>query len=73
MELRDLLSRCAGDVMISIYIPCESNPLSTITGTVYSIMNMVSSTILDYQVDELDIDDNTLEIRLTEDEDCYDL
>ena len=72
MQLRDLLDRCAGDVMMSIYIPGESNPLLEITGTVYAIKNMVSSTILDYQVDELDIDDNTLEIRLMED-DCYDL
>ncbi len=74
MELRDLLDRCANDVMVTIYIHSLNNPRGgyTITGTVDSITLMVSDTTLDYLVGDIDLDDNTLEIRLRED-DCDDI
>lgn len=74
MELRDLLDRCANDVMMTIYIATNANARGsyTITGTVDAITMMVSDTIFDYSVVAIDLDDNTLEIRLME-EDKYDI
>lgn len=70
MELRELLDRCANDVMMTIYIHSLDNPRGgyTITGTVDSITLMVSDTILDYSVGDIDLDDNALKIRLREED-----
>ncbi len=69
MQFRDLLDLCANDVMMTIYIATDNNPRGyTITGTVGRMTRMVSKAILDYNVAYIEVDDNSLEIRLMEDD-----
>ena len=68
MRLRDLIDRCSRSTMMTIYVPDEINPMAMITGTVFSILEMVSDTVLEYQVDTIDLDENEMEIRLTEED-----
>lgn len=68
MQLRDLIDRCVNDAMMTIYIPGEDDPKAAITGSIDAISFMVSDSIFDYLVDEVDIDDNKLIIRLMEED-----